>query len=274
LIRKKQSTNRGHVIEAFASNSADWTSGRVTVVVTLVQIIVVLQRLRLAGEHGHVELNSKFEQRFFKFFMKFFPRSHEICLIEIEVQITRLTPSTMASILAAKTLPLRTFTNVYKLLVVGSSACGKNSFVHALLGIGAPSAHVPTIGTELFQLERSVHDEPAELRIWNCPGHARFRVIIEQMLDKSIDGCFVLFDVSSAASFQEAQDWYQQISHQCPEAAIVLVANKSDCNTEIGPDQIEEARLDHLPLVFTTATLDRHVDVALNMMLQQLPAKA
>eukprot|EP01126_Amoeba_proteus_P060022 TRINITY_DN78_c0_g1_i3.p1 TRINITY_DN78_c0_g1~~TRINITY_DN78_c0_g1_i3.p1 ORF type:complete len:152 (-),score=21.05 TRINITY_DN78_c0_g1_i3:218-673(-) len=70
-----------------------------------------------------------------------------------------------------------------------------------------------------------------KLQIWDTGGQERFRTITSSFY-QGAHGVIVLYDITNQETWASVQKWVQEVDRYAPEAAKVLVGNKSDLAAE------------------------------------------
>eukprot|EP01126_Amoeba_proteus_P067001 TRINITY_DN97_c0_g2_i1.p1 TRINITY_DN97_c0_g2~~TRINITY_DN97_c0_g2_i1.p1 ORF type:complete len:131 (-),score=10.77 TRINITY_DN97_c0_g2_i1:213-605(-) len=68
-------------------------------------------------------------------------------------------------------------------------------------------------------------------QIWDTGGQERFRTITSSFY-QGAHGVIVLYDITNQETWASVQKWVQEVDRYAPEAAKVLVGNKSDLSAE------------------------------------------
>lgn len=123
-----------------------------------------------------------------------------------------------------------------KIILLGSSSVGKSSILVRFIKNSFYSNYLSTVGIDFGKKEVDVEipnrpKEKVELHIWDTAGQERFGSIVRQYYHKS-DGVFVVFDLTSKDSLQDAGRWikevYEQVGKKIP---VYLIGNKLDLTT-------------------------------------------
>lgn len=129
-------------------------------------------------------------------------------------------------------------------IVVGEAAVGKTTMV-ATLNDKHYCRIEPTIGVEYSSKDMEVTLPPShglegatiKVKLWDTAGQERYRSLIGSYFRSKAIG-FLVFDVTSMASFHACEFWYEQLVRKGSVGMeIVLVANKC------------EAKMDHRRMV-------------------------
>jgi small GTP-binding protein len=115
----------------------------------------------------------------------------------------------------------------HKVVLVGNSGVGKTALVERVSEDIFQSSHVPTVGAQFVSLELTIAGQPCILELWDTAGQEVFRSLVG-FYARDAKGAFVLFDVSSPASFEDLGKWVEFISENAPDAKIIIFGNKID----------------------------------------------
>jgi small GTP-binding protein len=119
-------------------------------------------------------------------------------------------------------------TKVFKFIVIGSSGVGKTAILKRLIDdVFIPESN-STIGVEFLASEIEVNEQPIKLQIWDTAGQERFRSIAKAYFRSAI-GVILVFDLTDRKSFDELNQWLEDIHQLCdPNAVVTLIGNKLD----------------------------------------------
>eukprot|EP00811_Abedinium_folium_P034938 NODE_7776_length_1551_cov_6.915730.p1 GENE.NODE_7776_length_1551_cov_6.915730~~NODE_7776_length_1551_cov_6.915730.p1 ORF type:complete len:398 (-),score=108.03 NODE_7776_length_1551_cov_6.915730:356-1492(-) len=131
-----------------------------------------------------------------------------------------------------------------KVLLIGDSGVGKTSLMLRYCDNTVPcpsAAALPTIGVD-FSVKRVTCStgERVKLTIWDTAGQERFRTITMSFF-RGAHVIFVVYDVTSSKSFENARDWIDQARRQCAEdVQVVLLANKCDLEAVVPAEEAKD----------------------------------
>lgn len=99
------------------------------------------------------------------------------------------------------------------------------------------------ISRKMVKIDRT--EKWAQLHIWDTLGQENFKSLAPLFYRKAV-GAFLVFDLTSRKSFENVDDWYQQVSSNVDGARVIvmLLGNKADLpNREVSyNDAMEYAR--------------------------------
>lgn len=114
-----------------------------------------------------------------------------------------------------------------KVILLGNSNAGKSSLVHRLKeGTFNAGASQPTIGCSFVAHTVTLPDGkgPVELAIWDTAGQEKYRSFTKQYFRGAV-AAILLYDVTSAESFEGLQRWLADVRAELPTTA----ASKEHC---------------------------------------------
>eukprot|EP01126_Amoeba_proteus_P060021 TRINITY_DN78_c0_g1_i23.p1 TRINITY_DN78_c0_g1~~TRINITY_DN78_c0_g1_i23.p1 ORF type:complete len:197 (-),score=29.53 TRINITY_DN78_c0_g1_i23:218-808(-) len=115
----------------------------------------------------------------------------------------------------------------YKILLIGDSAVGKSSMLLRFVDDTFSDSFISNIGSDY---KEKILDNN-KLQIWDTGGQERFRTITSSFY-QGAHGVIVLYDITNQETWASVQKWVQEVDRYAPEAAKVLVGNKSDLAAE------------------------------------------
>lgn len=122
----------------------------------------------------------------------------------------------------------------FKVVLLGESAVGKSSIVHRFVKNTFDDMRESTIGaaflTQSIVLPES--NTTIKFEIWDTAGQERYKSLAPMYYRKA-NAALCVYDITSHASFEKAQDWIKELKRQAPEGIVIcLVGNKSDLHDE------------------------------------------
>lgn len=129
----------------------------------------------------------------------------------------------------------------FKLVLLGESAVGKSSIVHRFVKNTFDDMRESTIGAA-FLTQTILLPEvntTVKFEIWDTAGQERYKSLAP-MYYRNANAALCVYDITSKASFQKAQDWIKELKNQAPDGIVVaLVGNKADLAEERQVDETE-----------------------------------
>jgi len=117
----------------------------------------------------------------------------------------------------------------FKVILIGDIQVGKTSIFNQFIEQKFQKQYGATLSVD-FKVKSIFIDENtvADLQVWDTCGEERFKTITRQYY-RDINGCFLIFDLTSVSTFEGAEKWLADIKEFGPENTIVLlVGNKAD----------------------------------------------
>ena len=156
----------------------------------------------------------------------------------------------------------RPYTHIAKAVVVGDAAVGKTSLlVRYVKGLFNPT-YVLTIGVAFNIKDIVVGEKVLRMQIWDTGGQERFGPI-RQLYYRGTKGVLLVYDRSSASSFERIEYWLKEVKKGCGEVPKVLVGNKADLPSKVSVEDARKfAKENSMFFVETSAKDDTNVDLA------------
>jgi len=121
--------------------------------------------------------------------------------------------------------------DLYKLVIVGDVGVGKSRVAATTISEGRNPAefrNTVTIHVEFFSKCVSIDGNIIKVQLWDTAGQERFRSITSIYYRAAV-GAYLVYDITSMASFQSAQRWYLELREAgTPNLIIKLLGNKCD----------------------------------------------
>lgn len=135
----------------------------------------------------------------------------------------------------------------YKVILLGDISVGKTSILRRFIEDEFTSEYYCTVGVE-FRIKTIYlnNNLGADLKIWDTCGEEKYRTITRQYYRDS-NGVLLVFDLTSAVSFEKLQEWYDDVVNNGPkDLHIVLIGNKKDLpDKEVTPDMVKQFLDEH-----------------------------
>lgn len=117
-----------------------------------------------------------------------------------------------------------------KLVLLGESSVGKTSIVSQFVNKQFTDLQDSTIGAAYFSKLSMIKGENYRLEIWDTAGQERYHSLAP-MYYRGAKGAIVVFDITSANSFEKAKSWISELKLTANmNVQITLVGNKLDLN--------------------------------------------
>ena len=181
----------------------------------------------------------------------------------------------MRPLLSAKMAPPKKHEKprtVIRLLMIGDSSVGKTSLVVRYDEDSFSTMFMTTIGVDYRDKLVTIDGQAIKLQIWDTAGQERFRTITSAYY-RGADGIIMVYDVTSAESFDHVADWLTEVNRYANEGTCkLLVGNKSDMEDKAVTTETAKAYADSLgiPFLETSAKNATNVEEAFLTMAGEL----
>ena len=125
------------------------------------------------------------------------------------------------------------FPTTLKGVIIGSSGVGKTSLIDSFVHKRFTASYKTTIGADFLSKQLVLEDSRScTVQLWDTAGLERFRSLGGAFF-RGADFCILVFDVTSAKSFESLESWHndflEQASPEHPESfPFVVIGNKID----------------------------------------------
>jgi len=162
----------------------------------------------------------------------------------------------------------------YKLILGGEGGVGKTSMVHRFVENSFQTDYKSTIGTSIMKKECDFQGLDSKVRfvIWDLAGQAQFKRVRQSYLGNAEAGILV-YDVTRRETYDNIENWYNEIRSVSSEISLILVGNKIDLegNRVISTEQGEDlAKKLNLSYIETSAKTGENINDAFNMLALQM----
>lgn len=127
----------------------------------------------------------------------------------------------------------------YKVVLLGESGVGKSSLVVRLVKNEYLPSQYSTVGASFFRYAANLEDGvTVNFDIWDTAGQERYKSLAS-MYYRGAAAALVVYDITSAESFDRARFWIKELYNNSPDTLIALVGNKCDKEDEraVGRDE-------------------------------------
>jgi small GTP-binding protein len=129
----------------------------------------------------------------------------------------------------------------FKIVMIGDSGVGKTAIVNRMSHSTFLPNHVPTVGSQFITIELRIETDELVFEVWDTAGQEVYRSLVG-FYTRDAKGAFLVFDITSQASFNSLPNWVRFIRAESPNVTVVVFANKTDLESErqITKEQIED----------------------------------
>lgn len=116
----------------------------------------------------------------------------------------------------------------YKVVFVGDQSVGKSSLIARYVYDTFDQGTSPTIGVDFMVKSIYSGGNTYKIHFWDTAGQERFKSLIPSYV-KDCQIAILVYDITSATSFENIDNWYDNIRQQRGEDIILgLIGNKLD----------------------------------------------
>ncbi|XP_066998021.1 ras-related protein Rab-37 isoform X1 [Anabrus simplex] len=129
--------------------------------------------------------------------------------------------------------PQETFDLTCKVMLLGDSGTGKTCLLIRFRdGLFLSGTYISTVGIDFRNKVVTVDQTKVKLQIWDTAGQERFRSVTHAYY-RDAHALLLLYDVTNKTSFDNIRAWLGEIrEYSQDDVVIMLLGNKSDCNSE------------------------------------------
>jgi small GTP-binding protein len=115
----------------------------------------------------------------------------------------------------------------YKVVMLGDSGVGKIALVNRISEDVFTDSPVPTVGSQFIALPLNIKKRKMTLELWDTASQEVYRSLVGSYT-REAKGAFLVFDVTSEATFESLPTWLKFLTEQAPGAKVIIFANKCD----------------------------------------------
>jgi len=167
----------------------------------------------------------------------------------------------------------RDYDYLFKLVLIGDSGVGKSCLLLRFADDNFTDSYISTIGVDFRFRTITIDKKTVKLQIWDTAGQERFRTITSAYY-RGADGIIMVYDVTSADSFEHVEEWLSEVDRYANEnTSKLLVGNKADMTEEKQVEADVAQRFAdklNIPFLETSAKTATNVDAAFLTMAKEL----
>ena len=121
----------------------------------------------------------------------------------------------------------RSFSRIYKIVVVGSGAVGKTSLILRFTTGAFRETYIQTLGAGFAFKNLDVDNRLVKLQIWDLAGQPQMKKVRSNFY-AGASGVIFIYDVTRRETFDERLGWKTDADTHAQGSVSLLVANKTD----------------------------------------------
>ena len=182
--------------------------------------------------------------------------------------------NSFSSISKEKTNLSKHYDDLFKLVIIGDSGVGKSSILLRFADDTFTDNYYSTIGVDFRFKCVDIGERKCKLQIWDTAGQERFKTVTSAYY-RGADGIIIVFDQTDRESFNNVQNWIDDISkYSTEEPAKLIIANKDDIPNERKSVKMEDIseleKKTGLEVIKTSAKTGENIDYAFKKLTQKL----
>lgn len=163
------------------------------------------------------------------------------------------------------TMAKKTYDLLFKLLLIGDSGVGKTCLLFRFSDDAFNTTFISTIGIDFKIKTVELGGKKIKLQIWDTAGQERFHTITTSYYRGAM-GIMLVYDVTSAKTFDNISKWLRNISeHANEDVEKMILGNKCDMEErrQIARERGEAIAREHrIPFLETSAKTNVNVEKA------------
>lgn len=124
----------------------------------------------------------------------------------------------------------------FRIVLLGEATVGKTSLIRRYTENAFDDEYKQTIGSTFAAKDTKITDKsgtarPVRLVIWDMGGQSTYRELRRQFM-KGAAGAVIVYDVTRPETFMAMNTWFESFREVCPDAPVVVCANKIDLESK------------------------------------------
>ena len=124
-------------------------------------------------------------------------------------------------------------TLAFKIILIGDPGVGKTSLIFRYIENKFKDNYIPTLGVDFLTKKVIVGEKkiPANLIIWDIGGQKKWQKNLHLYL-KGADGAIIIYDITRKQTFNNLDEWINNILNHAGNIPYLLIGNKKDLEKE------------------------------------------
>jgi len=119
----------------------------------------------------------------------------------------------------------------FKVALIGDGGVGKTTFIERYQTNIFNKSYRATMGVEVNPLPINTSTGQVMFNIWDTAGQERFSGLgVGYLL--GANAVIIMVDLTNSLTYKSVSHWIALAKLHAPEAAIIIIGNKSDCNDQ------------------------------------------
>jgi small GTP-binding protein len=124
----------------------------------------------------------------------------------------------------------------FRIVLLGEASVGKTSLLRRYTENAFDDEYKQTVGSTFATKDARVSDKTGVARsvrllIWDMGGQSTYRELRRQFM-RGAAGAVIVYDVTRPETFMAMNTWYESFREVCPDAPVVICANKIDLESK------------------------------------------
>ena len=159
-----------------------------------------------------------------------------------------------------------------KIIIIGEYAVGKTSLVKKFVSGQFSKDYRTSIGTNIYTKKIMLEkNRDVILQLWDIAGQERW-INMRHSYYSGAKGVIIVGDLTRRNTFNQIEKfWVPDIKQYCPNAPIILIANKRDLSSKLGEQEINSLskRINAKSEFFTSAKTGENVELVFEIISKQ-----
>jgi len=129
---------------------------------------------------------------------------------------------------------------VFKITVIGNGGVGKTSLIRKYTKGSFQKEYIKTLGAQFSKYDEKIHGNAVKLFMWDIAGQSQFS-FMRPTFYKGSKAAIIVFshDPGEKESFDDVEEWHEDIKKYCGDIPIILFGNKIDL---ISPEKLNDEK--------------------------------
>jgi len=155
-----------------------------------------------------------------------------------------------------------------KVIIIGEAGVGKTSLVKKFVSGHFIKDYRASIGTNMFIKNLDLNsDKKVSIQIWDIAGQEKW-IKMRHLYYRGTHGALIVGDLTRRNTFEQiVHFWSPDMKKYCADVPIILLANKSDINSDISENGVEIVgkRINAKLIFHTSAKNGKNVEKSFEM---------
>ncbi len=162
---------------------------------------------------------------------------------------------------------------LFKIITGGDGGVGKTTLLYRYVEGKFLTNTKSTLGVDFYWKKFKINDTQIDLQFWDFGGQRGFRHILKNYVSGA-SGALLLFDLTSASSLEQIDDWVDIFRENDPILPIIFLGTKLDLTDLIEVEDKDaisfKEKYGFLEYIKVSSKTDKNVNLAFQLLVNEI----